>query len=988
MSRWIADADTRQSVASFALTPLPDLQYQEGRLLDLYATLVSELFDLLRTPEVSDQRDWASVGNGLALVASQWRGRTQADAFFYSASAYYLGGMSASAYLTMNRAQPGLWDVDAFRACYDLLARRQPIQSPQVAALLDALADGNSDEISAVLATAKRTAELALQLGPDEWVSARLLAALLDRFHDSNIRAVLPDGDSERWTPLVESLLERWPPVWDFFPSQIEAIEAGLLGSDRTYSMQMPTGAGKTALTETLIYDHLVGRPDDVAALLVPYRSLARELRTTMGRRLTQMGLGTRTVYGGTVPTPEETQDLDTIRAVIATPEAMAGLLGSAPGFAERISLLVCDEGHLLDAEGRGVGLELLLARFRARTPTAPRTVFVSAVVPNIEEINAWLGGSEETVVRSDFRPAGAEYSVLRRNKGTGRNMRLALEIRAPSGTNLPTRSIPDFISVSDFEYFNETTKRHRTYNFDSYKTHAIAAARKALPLGTVAVFTRTKRGTQGVISLAEELADQLAVPLSMPKPAEFVTGEDLLADIGTYLMIEYGNSWVGTTALAAGAVVHHGDIPQETRDVFEEIVAAGNVRMVLCTSTLAEGVNLPIRTLVVYTTQISTAEGTIVPMLAREIRNLVGRAGRPGSATKGLVICVNDNQWDIIDHVAEGAIGEPVEGALLKNIEHLVRVLASNNRNLDNLALEATSWLYPLVDGIDANLIELLREDMGDEEFRRVAASLASSTYGWQRSDADERSALETVFTLRAERLSGLRTSGRASWAVGTGVKARVIDSIADSLAPAFDRWGTVEDPDDVELLSVLLAWAWRQPDFGDALRDAYPDKELIPTTQLPDPGDLLEQLRRWLAGQTFAQMSVEMKSDVDRLLRIHTGAVSYAFSTLVEQAVVVLGKLLADSDPGLAPAVAMLPDFIRYGVHSLPARNLMVDGLRHRRAANLLGDDPAMVDPRNGLLSERDVARALVQRDPGRWRDDLGQFVYQRTARDLGLS
>ena len=64
------------------------------------------------------------------------------------------------------------------------------------------------------------------------------------------------------------------------------------------------------------------------------------------------------------------------------------------------------------------------------------------------------------------------------------------------------------------------------------------------------------------------------------------------------------------------------------------------------------------------------------------------------------------------------------------------------------------------------------------------------------------------------------------------------------------------------------------------------------------------------------------------------------------------------------------------------------MVDGLRHRRAANLLGDDPAMVDPRNGLLSERDVARALVQRDPGRWRDDLGQFVYQRTARDLGLS
>jgi hypothetical protein len=964
------------------------LAYQDGRLLDLYSSLVGELFDLLRASEVPDERDWATLGNGLALVASQLRGRTQADAFFYSASAFYLGGLSASAYLTMRRADPRYWDLDTFRACYDLLARPAQVRSNQVAGMLAALAAGDSNQIRAARDAARRDAAQALQLGPDEWVSARVLVALLDRFERSNIRAVLPRGDAPRWTPLVTSLLERRPAVWDFFPSQIEAIEAGLLGTDQTYSMQMPTGAGKTALTEMLIYDHLTERPDDVAALLGPYRSLARELRTSMGKRLTQMGFAARTVYGGTVPTPEETQDLDSIRAVIATPEAFMGLLGSVPEFADRITLLVCDEGHLLDSDGRGVGLELLLARFRARSTSTPRMVFVSAVVPNIEEINAWLGGTDETVVRSEFRPAAAEYSVLRPNGSTGRKLRLALELRAQAGTNLPTHRIPDFLSADDFEYFNEPTKRDRTYNFDSYKTQAIAAARKALPLGTVAVFTRPKRGTQGVIALAEELADQLEVPLSLPTPSQFATNVGLLADIGDYLTTEYGASWVGTTALVAGAVVHHGDIPQETRDAFEEILVAGNVRMVLCTSTLAEGVNLPIRTLVVYTTQIQTSEGTAVPMLSREIRNLVGRAGRPGSSTKGLVICINENQWDVMAKVADGAPAEPVEGALLKNIEQLVRALSANNRTLTNAALEATSWLFPLVDGIDATLIELLRDDMGDDEFRRIAASLASSTYAWRRTQNDERAVLEKVFALRASRLSELRTSGRVAWASGTGVKVRLLDSVADSLAPAFDRWRTVEDPADAELLEVLLAWAWRQPDFGVALRDAYPDRELIPPDRLPDPADLLQQLRLWLAGNSFAEMSQITTRDVNRLLRIHTGALSYAFSTLVEQAVVVLGQLFSDLEPGLSPTVAMLPDYIRYGVTSLAARNLMADGARHRRAANLLGADPAMADPSNVLLPAREIARTVFQENPGQWRSDLGVFVYERTARDLGIT
>jgi hypothetical protein len=487
---WIADADTRSSVSAFALPQaLPELAYQDGRLLDLYSSLVGEVFNLLRTPEEADPRDWPTLGSGLSLVGDQLAGRTQADAFFYAASAYFLGGLSSSAYLTMRRANPAFWELDSFRACYDLLARPLRPRSDRIAGVVAAVAAGEIDRVAAAREQTASDVGVALNAGPDEWVSTRVLASLLERFEFANIRAVLPNGDAARWTPLVNSLLSRRPPVWDFFPSQVEAIRAGLLGSEQAFSMQMPTGAGKTALTETLIFDHLSDRPDDIAVLLVPFRSLARELRFSMGRRLSDIGITTRAVYGGTVPTPEESADVDAIRLLIATPEAMIGLLGNVPEIAQRLSLIVCDEGHLLDSGGRGVGLELLLSRFLARADESPpRVVFVSAVVPNIEEVNSWLGGDSTTVVRSTFRPADAEYAVLRDNQLTGRERRLALEMHAPADTNLPTHSIPGFLQATDFEYVSPDSRRRRTYPYDAYKPLAIAAARKALPLGTVAV--------------------------------------------------------------------------------------------------------------------------------------------------------------------------------------------------------------------------------------------------------------------------------------------------------------------------------------------------------------------------------------------------------------------------------------------------------------------------------------------------------------------
>jgi hypothetical protein len=981
LRNWIADADTRKNVELFKLqSQITGLSYQDGRDFDLYLALVGEMFDLLRDPP-EDTRDWATLANAFTQAGGQFDGAARRDAFFMAAAAFYTGGFSASAYVAMRQVRSDGWPTDTHRACYDFLARPHRLTSERVTSLVGALATGDLDLFAQARTSAAETATQALQVGPEEWVAERIFSSLVDRFSRTNLRAVLPDGGSQRWDPLIESLIGRSRPVWDFFPSQVTAIEAGLLTGTEPFSMQMPTGAGKTALTETLLFNHLTDHPDELAVLLVPYRALARELRGSIGSRLTRVGLPTRTVYGGTVPTYDEAQGLDELRAIIATPESFTGLLGAAPELLSRISLVVCDEGHLLDQPGRGVGLELLLARFRGRTDNPPRTVFVSAIVPNIEEINAWLGGSEHSVARSDFRPAEAEYAVLR-SSGRGAGARAGLEMQSVD-SSLEAHTLPDFLSPADFSFDNPATRRANNYPHDSYKTQAVAAARKALVLGTVAVFSTMKRGDQGVIGLAEELLRQLDRGIPLPQPIEHVVDTAGIDEVGDYLSREFGADWVGTRCLEAGAVMHHGDLPQETREAVEELLAAGQVRMVLCTSTLAEGVNMPIRTLVLYTIRRQSRTGA-EPMLARDIRNLVGRAGRAGSSTKGLVILTNDSQWEDLQPVVTGEPGENVHGFLRRIVEALQSAV-DGGTSLTNTFLEGSAVLHSMTDGIDATLLELLHDELGAEEFREVAAGLASHTFASQQLDPRAQTLLSDVFTLRAIRLTELREAGRLGWVRETGARPRLVDSIVTELVPLLDSRDTVESPLAQDLIDAFLSWAYRQADFRRELQEGFPADEQVPPLNLPAPADVRDLVIRWLAGDSFAAMAAATDREVDVVLRIYGSVISYSFATLVEQAVAVLQRYLEEADAPIAEAVANLPEYLRHGVSTGPARTLMAGGMRHRRAAVLLGGHTAMDAAENFMLEPRDIARNIITGEEG-WREALGDFVFNRTLADLG--
>jgi hypothetical protein len=497
--------------------------------------------------------------------------------------------------------------------------------------------------------------------------------------------------------------------------------------------------------------------------------------------------------------------------------------------------------------------------------------------------------------------------------------------------------------------------------------------------MGSVAVFAANKRGNQGCVGLAEELLSQLALPLRPPIPLQFVRDTASLQAAHEYLLLEYGAQWVGTRALGAGAVLHHGDVPQETREVVEKLLRDETVRLVFCTNTLAEGVNLPIRTLVLYSVQRRMPDGAAENLLARDIKNLVGRAGRAGATTKGLVICANSQQWPLVDPVARQQPGERVSGALLELMERIQRVVQRQNLTLTNDLLERSWELHPLIDGVDATLIDLAAEEIGEDALRRIAGDLAQQTYAAAQAHDDTTSLMRQVFELRADRIIGIRTAGRLSWVRETGTRARMIDLVETALLPALDNWEDITSPTDPGLVDALLGWAWQLPDIRRAIDDAYRGDQ-------PTQEEFGHLIRGWLDGRPLVEIAADAALAVDDMLAIHAKVVTYGLQTALEQGIALLRKFCEIRGRPISNNVLEFPDHLRFGVPTAAGR-VLAGSIRHRRAAVALGASPELAGE-SGEDRERviDGARDLLTQTD-RWLPVLGRLVLDNTIADLRL-
>jgi len=309
--------------------------------------------------------------------------------------------------------------------------------------------------------------------------------------------------------------------------------------------------------------------------------------------------------------------------------------------------------------------------------------------------------------------------------------------------------------------------------------------------------------------------------------------------------------------------------------------------------------------------------------------------------------------------------------------MRRLQSALNQQSITLTNDLMEAQTALHTLIDGIDATLIDLAAEELGEDKLIRIAGELSTQTFAARQTEPDTAALMKQVFELRAQRVAAIKQAGRLSWIRETGSRARMLESVEEDLLPLRESWDDIDVATDPALAGVLLKWAWDLPEVSEAVREAF--RNAPPTRE-----QFVQTLESWIDGLPLVELAQRAGVEVDTILGVHSRVISYILQVAIEQAVVLLEKLLLASERELSQAVIDFPDHLRFGVPSLAARILSASGVRHRRAAVALGRSPEFSEnaaDRSTILS---TARTLLE-DQERWLPTMGKLVLENTIEDL---
>lgn len=433
------------------------------------------------------------------------------------------------------------------------------------------------------------------------------------------------------WRRYVRSLAAQRQPVIELWPSQTLALEAGLLDQERAAMViRTPTSSGKTRMAEAAILDTVAGDPTNACCVyVVPFRALATEVEAGLGATLGDLGIRVSSLFGGYESSDLEDFLLSSSDVLIVTPEKLDLVLRADPAFRNRVKLFVIDEGQLLgDENSRAVRLEVLLARLRRAAPTA-RVLFMSAVVPNVEQVAQWLDPNGHEPLDQDWRPTRLLTGVFRWAGNRGR-----IDYQGQEEFFVP------YVLTREEKSLGLTPVRRQPMKPRPWpESTAETAAELALHLqriGPVVVFAAQPRNCRAVCTALE-----IGLRLRLANGgANTVVPDGFAAEIDDLVSLaarQLGADHELIPWLRLGIAYHHARVPEPLRVRIEDAFRSGALQIVVCTTTLSQGVNLPVKTLIVS----HTLRGKEDPVSVRDFWNIAGRAGRANRETRGQVILI-----------------------------------------------------------------------------------------------------------------------------------------------------------------------------------------------------------------------------------------------------------------------------------------------------------------------------------------------------------
>lgn len=530
---------------------------------------------------------------------------------------------------------------------------------------------GLTDNTSVDLGFFDDSASIYEYLGnPSLWMISKLMGLAARKIYQAASFRLLADYFSEaRERIYLHSLISDRRKIFRLWPSQVRAIKEDVLNPENLrIALSFPTSSGKTLIAESAIAKELLGNPDARCIYLASTRALVTEIERTLRKSLKPLGIKVGQISPSSELSPIDVDIAIEHRLLCLTPEKLDVFLRLEHEILSSIRLIVVDEGQLLEDFERGQLLEYAIIKLQLRFPNT-KIIFLSAVVPNLGEISEWLGAQSyaHKAIRSNWRPTRlriAEANLIQVERQEIADNKYLSHINA-LGRRIIKRCKVHYSDGEELDAFY--VRFGEASNFSSNKQIICALSKSYEKRGSVLVLSTSK-------PRVEELVDLLAFD------KELVDREDLrLLAHKIRREIDVGFSLAGY--VERGVAYHHGDLPPRIRYQVERIARKNAFRFIVATTTLAEGVNLPVSTLIVDDLKFRyevDGQWRSTTMPARQFWNLAGRAGRAFVDTEGHVILFNpdrffDNQDEKRRYLDPNiTLLEPVESVFLQLIKYL----------------------------------------------------------------------------------------------------------------------------------------------------------------------------------------------------------------------------------------------------------------------------------------------------------------------------
>ena len=473
--------------------------------------------------------------------------------------------------------------------------------------------------------------------------------------------------------------------IGSLYPPQAEALPHVLAGSNLL--LACPTASGKSLVAYLALLR--AARSGRTGLYLVPLRALAQEKFDEL-QAFSSLGIRVG-ISTGDFDLPNAT--LERLDILVATSEKADSLLRKGAPWLDRLGVVVADEVHLLRDPDRGPTLEVSLTRIREEHPGV-QVVALSATVGNAREVADWLGAE---IVESEFRPVPLRSGVYH----DGRILFTDLSTREIAGPGDP---VPRLV---------------RTVLEEG---------------GQSLVFVNTRRASE---QLAQALTSTVRRTLS---PVERVAAEELNQSLMQLSEEETAGVRRLSELLPSGVAFHNASLTSPERRLVERAFHDRVLKTLVATPTLAAGINLPARRVIVRdTTRYDDRLGMQAPIPAIEVQQMCGRAGRPRFDSAGEAVLVArspDEEERFLDQYLSAG-PEEVESRLAAEPAlrmHLLALVASgvvaNERALEHF-FARTFYGHTLPLGELTDKVQSVRSFLETHEFLHPGPGLRATRLG-----------------------------------------------------------------------------------------------------------------------------------------------------------------------------------------------------------------------------------------------------------------